>query len=184
MHEEIVMAGFGGQGILFMGHLLSQAGMLEGQHVTWMPSYGPEMRGGTANCSVVISSKPISSPVVSRPDTVVAMNSPSVEKFAPRVKSGGLLLVNASLAGEPSGYQDIEAYCIRALDEAEKLGQNQVANMVMLGAYVALKGTVSMETLFQSLQDILPARRRDLLPVNRSALKRGRELVREGVSAC
>ncbi len=135
MEERIIIAGFGGQGVMAMGQLLTYAGMIEGKHVSWLPSYGPEMRGGTANCSVIVSSEPVGSPVVVNSTTAIVMNKPSLDKFEPSVNKGGRLFINSSLIEQKSKRDDIEVYYISANEIADELGNMRVANMVMLGAY-------------------------------------------------
>lgn len=178
MKEEIIMAGFGGQGVMSMGKLLAYAGMKEGDEVSWMPSYGPEMRGGTANCTVIISSEKIPSPLSSRPDTVMVMNLPSLEKFVPMVKEGGTILINSSLIAKEVERDDIEVIKVPANEIANELGNSRVANMVMLGAYLARKNIVKLDTVKKSLKDVLPKRRHDLIPINEEALDRGAALVK------
>jgi 2-oxoglutarate ferredoxin oxidoreductase subunit gamma len=142
MTHEIILAGFGGQGVMVMGQLLTYAGMLEGAHVSWIPSYGPEMRGGTANCSVIISQEPIGSPIVTEATAVVAMNLPSLEKFESSLSPGGILIVNSSLIDRPSKRDDIVTYTVPANDIASHLGNAKMANMVALGALNAALGYV------------------------------------------
>jgi 2-oxoglutarate ferredoxin oxidoreductase subunit gamma len=178
--QEIIMAGFGGQGILAMGQLLAYAGMLEEKHVSWLPSYGAEMRGGTANCTVVISDEPIASPISSRPSVVVAMNGPSLDRFESTLRPGGLLLVNTSLAGRKARRNDVRVLEVEATGIADELGEARVANMVMLGALVAVTGVVGPESVMGSLAKVLPARRHSLIPLNEQALARGREAAAGG----
>lgn len=170
---EVIMAGFGGQGVMAMGMLLAYAGMKEGRHVSWMPSYGPEMRGGTANCAVVVSDLPIASPLITEPTAVIAMSLPSLDKFEGWLVSSGLLVVNVSLVHRPVVRQDIRLIRVPATDIALELGSDRVANMVALGAYVAASGVVELETVAASLQDALPPHRHHLIPLNRQALDRG-----------
>jgi len=177
MKEEIIMAGFGGQGVMSMGKLLAYAGMKEGAEVSWMPSYGPEMRGGTANCTVIVSSSRIPSPLSSKPDTIIVMNLPSLEKFTPRVKPGGTVFVNSSLISREVERDDVEVIKIPANQIADEIGNSKVANMVMLGAYLGKKNIVEMETIKESLKSVLPERRHHLIPINLEALERGASLV-------
>ena len=173
MLEEIILAGFGGQGIMAMGQLLTYAGMLEDKHVAWIPSYGPEMRGGTANCSVTISTEPISSPVISEPSTVIVLNSPSLGKFGPIVKHGGILIINSSLID--SGYfrSGMRIFEIPANDLALELGNNRVANIILLGAFLQLTGAVAIDSVIEALKKVLPEHRHNLIPLNRAALEKG-----------
>ena len=173
MLEEILIAGFGGQGVMSMGQLMTYAGMLEEKHVTWYPSYGPEMRGGTANCSVTISDEPISSPVVSEPRTVIALNQPSLEKFAPLIKPNGILFINSSLIDSGFNRTDIRIFEIPANELAIEVGNNRVANMILLGAFVKITGALTIDSLVESLKKVLPENRYNLIPVNRAALEKG-----------
>ncbi len=178
MNAEIIMAGFGGQGIMTMGQLLTYAGMKEGFEVTWMPSYGPEQRGGTANCGVVISDRPVASPVVTKPTDAIVMNRPSLDKFAPKVQAGGNLFINSSLVEVEDSEIDneqIEIFRIPTNEIAEELGNVRVANMPILAAFVAHTGYVEVDTLKASLADVFPPRHHDLLPLNEKAMDRGVE---------
>jgi 2-oxoglutarate ferredoxin oxidoreductase subunit gamma len=179
MFEEIILAGFGGQGVMSMGQLLAYSGMLENRHVAWIPSYGPEMRGGTANCSVTISSEPISSPIITEPGTVIVLNRPSLERFASTVKPGGTLLINSSLI-DP-GYKREEVRCIDipANEIAMEMGNSRIANMILLGVYIGLSGAVSIDSVIESLKKVLPEHRHKLIPLNRQALEKGAELAKE-----
>ena len=175
MNEEIIMAGCGGQGIMLMGKLLSYAGMKEDKEVSWMPSYGPEMRGGTANCTVIVSDKKIPSPMSSRPDTIIVMNLPSLDKFLPKVKSGGTVFVNSSLIEKDVEREDVKVIKVPANKIANELGNSRVANMVMLGSYLEEKDIVKSETVEKSLESVLSARNQSLIEMNVKALKRGKE---------
>lgn len=176
MLEEVIIAGFGGQGVMVMGRLLAHAGMTEGKHVSWIPSYGPEMRGGTANCSVVISSDPIGSPVVSEPDTVIAMNRPSLERFEAAVKPGGLLIYNSSLVGIVPKCSDVKVVAVNASEVAAELGYARAANMVALGAYLRSQASVSRRSIVDSIGAVLPKLTPSLVDLNVSALDRGMEI--------
>jgi 2-oxoglutarate ferredoxin oxidoreductase subunit gamma len=171
--HEVIMAGFGGQGVMAMGTLLTYAGMLEGKYVSWMPSYGPEMRGGTANCSVVLSPEPIASPLVTEPTAVIAMNLPSLAKFERWLVPGGVLVVNASMVNRRPGREDLRVIMVPANEIAGELGSDRVANMVALGAYVAAAQPVSAESVVESLKRALPPHRHNLIPLNRRALELG-----------
>lgn len=173
--EEIIMAGFGGQGILFLGKVLAEVGMHTGKNVSWIPSYGPEMRGGTANCSVVISEQPIASPIVLEPDTLVAMNLPSVTKFMPKVKKGGLMLYNSSLIPGEQFRNELNVCGVPASDIAGELGDSRVANLVMVGAYVKQCNTMTFDDVMNVLPKIVPAKRKEMAQINASAFKRGYE---------
>jgi len=176
MQQEIIISGFGGQGTLFAGQLLAYAAMDSGYHVTWIPSYGPEMRGGKARCTVVVSDAEIGSPLVRRPGAAVVLNIPSMEAFEPAVKPGGVLVVNSSLVPQHSQRADIRALHIPASDIATELGNIRLANVVCLGALVQATGVVPLEAVEQALEDHLPKRHRKLLPANKAALRRGAAL--------
>ncbi|MDF2636084.1 MAG: pyruvate/ketoisovalerate oxidoreductase, gamma subunit [Pelosinus sp.] len=172
MTEEIIMSGFGGQGIMLMGQLITYAGMLENKEVSWIPSYGPEMRGGTANCSIIISDDPIGTPIVSEPTAVVAMNSPSVEKFEPSIQSGGVLVINSSLVEHVITRADIRVYQIPANNIAGELGNSRVANMVILGALVTAIGTVQTKSVMTAFAKTF-VKKPALLSINEQAILRG-----------
>lgn len=176
MYQDVMIAGFGGQGVLVTGKLLAYAGMLEGRHVTWFPSYGAEIRGGTANCTVIISSDEIGSPVVQHPSAMIVFNEASFDKFEKRVKPGGRLFLNSSLIQAPSHRPDISRIEVQANAIAEELGDSRISNMVMLGALLKKTGLVSLESVLAALKQVLPSRRHSLIPLNESALKRGAEV--------
>lgn len=178
MLERVIIAGFGGQGILLMGQLLAYGAMIEGHNATWLPSYGPEMRGGTANCTVVISSKRIASPVVPKPFSVIAMNRPSLDKFEPAVAEGGLLLFNSSLADREPGRDDLQVIKIPANELAEELKNLKVANMIALGAYLTVKKVIALDSALASLEKVLSERGRNLIPLNEKALRAGADFVK------
>ena len=178
MLKEMIFAGFGGQGVLSMGTLLAYAAMKEGKEVSWMPSYGPEMRGGTANCMVNISDEPISSPIVTQYDVVVALNLPSLKKFEPRVKPGGILIWESTNIKEPPVRKDISVYALAAVEKATNDLKNvKVMNMLILGAMVKLIQIVSRNSLLVALQETLPERHHHLIPLNEKAIDLGMELV-------
>ncbi len=176
METKLIISGHGGQGVVLMGTLLAHAGMEEGKQVTFFPSYGPAMRGGTANCSVVVSSEEIASPVVTRPDILVAMNEPSLVKFEPQVIPQGKLFINQSLVCCAPQRSDLDVFRVQATELASQLGNLRVANMIMLGALVGKTGIVALSTVIQSLKSVLPRRRWELLELNEKALHRGKEL--------
>lgn len=176
MTHEMILAGFGGQGVMLMGQMLAYAGMTEGKHVSWLPSYGPEMRGGTANCTVVVSDKPVGSPLITRPGIVVAMNLPSLDKFEDSIKPGGLLVYNSSLITRKPQRDDIEVLAVPANEIANELGSERIANMVVLGTLLGKKPMVEMHSILAALRHALPAHRHNLLPLNEQALDRGRAL--------
>jgi len=174
LYEEMVMAGFGGQGIVLAGKLLAQTAMRAGLEVTYMPSYGAEVRGGTANCMVIVSSKPIACPVVSNPNSLVICNKASLSKFAPRLKPGGLLIFNNSLIQSVHSVPDgVAVIGIPAEDLAIKAGSPKSANMVMLGAYLGKRGHLSPEQAAEALPDVLAERHYKMIPANTEALRRG-----------
>ncbi len=177
--ERIILAGFGGQGILFLGKVLAEIGMKSGKNVSWIPSYGPEMRGGTANCTVILSEYPIASPMVSVPDTVIAMNRPSVAKFNLRIKAGGMLMYNSSLIERQEFRDDIRLVEIPASEIADELGNPRVANIVMAGAYAKFSKLLVYETMVKILPTLIPASKKDFLEINLAALEKGFNYVKE-----
>jgi len=179
MLERIIISGFGGQGVMLIGRLLAYAGMIEGKKVAWMPSYGPEMRGGTANCTVLISTEEIGSPIVSHPKTLIAMNQPSLDKFESNVNENGLIILNDSLIKREVKRNGVNVIKIPADDIADKLGNSRAANMVILGAYVKKSRVVKLETIFKALEKVLAGRNKKLLSLNKEALKQGAELVKK-----
>ena len=175
MQKEIILSGFGGQGIMFAGQILTYAAMDAGKAVTWIPSYGPEMRGGTANCTVVIADEEIGSPVVKNPDLALAMNLPSLDKYESMVKPGGVLVVNESMVDRPATRTDITVVSIPCNKIAEEIGSPRLANMVAIGALLAGLKVLSMADLETALNNHMPGRHKHLLPQNLEALKRGAE---------
>jgi 2-oxoglutarate ferredoxin oxidoreductase subunit gamma len=175
--EELIVAGFGGQGVLSLGMTLAYAGMLENKEISWMPSYGPEMRGGTANCITIISENKISSPIISLFDSAIVLNQPSMDKFAPRVKPGGILLYESGTILKPSTRTDIEIIGIPATTEALQMKNAKIMNMIILGAYLQLRPVVSNESILEALTKVLPEKYHHLLPINRQALERGEAMV-------
>ncbi len=173
MTHSIIFAGFGGQGVMLMGQVLAQAGMNENKYVTWFPSYGPEMRGGTANCTVVVSEEPVASPVIELPTEVVAMNIPSLLKFEPKVKKDGYLFINVSVVDRKPQRSDIKVYEIPANDIAEKLGNPKVANMVMLGSFVQITKCVSIDSLIEAMKYKLSSRSSEIIDINIKAIYEG-----------
>jgi 2-oxoglutarate ferredoxin oxidoreductase subunit gamma len=171
--SRIVLAGFGGQGILFLGKLLAYSGLIEQREVSWIPSYGPEMRGGTANCHVVISPFEIGSPTVTVPDVLVAMNRPSMEKFIKDIKPGGYLFYNSSLIDVKPERDDIKIIPVPANEAAEKLGNPSIANVVMCGAIVKNTAVVQMDSIKKGMEKIISASRQHLLDANVKALEEG-----------
>jgi 2-oxoglutarate ferredoxin oxidoreductase subunit gamma len=175
--EELVVAGFGGQGVLSLGMTLAYAGMVEGKEISWMPSYGPEMRGGTANCITIISEKKISSPIISFFDTAIILNQPSMEKFAPKVKPGGLLLFESGNILKPSTRTDIEIIGIPATTEALKMKNTRIMNMIMLGAYLQLRPIVQNDSILEALKKVLPEKYHHMIGINRLAMEKGKMMI-------
>jgi 2-oxoglutarate ferredoxin oxidoreductase subunit gamma len=180
MHEEVIISGFGGQGALFAGQLLTYTGMDEGYQVTWIPSYGPEMRGGTANCTVILSDDPIGSPIIRNPTAAIVMNPPSMEKYEPLVKPGGVLVANSTLVREKSERKDITVVYVPANDLAAELGNVKMANVVLLGALLATKPILPVEAVKRAMEAHIPERRKQIIEPNKRALDRGVEYARQG----
>ena len=174
-----IFAGFGGQGVLLIGKLVAYAGMDEGRNVSWLPSCGPEMRGGTANCSVVVSDDPIASPVLSMADCVIAMNTPSLDKFEANVLPGGKLFINSSIIDKKATRTDIDVYYVPCNDIADQLGNPKVLNMAMLGAYLEATKVVGVESVLQALLHSLGEKKAHLIPLNRQAIEMGAESIRK-----
>jgi 2-oxoglutarate ferredoxin oxidoreductase subunit gamma len=179
MQTEIIIAGFGGQGVLFAGQLLAYAAMEAGKEVTWIPSYGPEMRGGTANCTVIIADEEIGAPTVRNPKAALVLNLPSFDKYEPAVTPGGVLIANASLINRGFLRTDVQGVMIPANEIAESLGDKRMTNMVMLGAMLGKLPVLSLEALETSLEAHLPARHKRLLPLNFKALHLGAEFAQK-----
>lgn len=173
MTTEILISGFGGQGALFAGQLLAEAAMQAGDHVTWLPSYGPEMRGGTAHCIVIISRELIGSPIVQNPRVVLALNQPSLDKYEPLIKAGGLMIWNESLIRSGPARSDLSAIPVPATEIASELGDQRMANVVMCGALLGALPLIETERFMAALKAVLPERRRHLVAPNREAVQRG-----------
>lgn len=176
MYQDVMIAGFGGQGVLLAGKLLAYAGMLEGRQVTWFPSYGAEIRGGTANCTVIIASEEIGSPVVQSPSSMLIFNDASFKKFEKRIRQNGQIFVNTSLVHEAPTRDDLSRIEVMANDIAEDLGDIRVSNMVMLGAFLKKTGVVALGSVLSALREVLPPRRHSLLSLNENALSRGAQV--------
>lgn len=177
-NEKVICAGFGGQGVMCMGQLLAYAGMLEDKNVSWMPSYGPEMRGGTAYCCVMVSDSPVGSPIITNDATcAMVMNLPSLRKFELCVKSGGLLLVNSSMTDEKSNRVDLKVHYIPADKLAMECGNQKAANMIMLGAYLALTRVTKPANIIEAFQKVFDDRSKKLIPLNTKALKKGMDYI-------
>lgn len=176
---KTIFSGFGGQGVLSMGQTIARAALMEGKHVTYMPSYGTEVRGGTANCTVTVSNEEIASPIASEPEFVVALNQPSFVRFQSLLQSGGFMLYNSSLVNPESVRGDIELFGMPIIDIASELGNVKVANMILLGSFIKISNLISFEKLLKNLPDILGAAKAKLLSINEEALKYGFNYVKE-----
>lgn len=179
MTEEIIIAGFGGQGVLSMGKILAYSGIMQNQEVSWMPSYGPEMRGGTANVTVILSDERISSPILNIYDTAIILNQQSMDKFEETVKPGGLLLYDPNGITRHPERKDIKICQIEAAKGASEMGNPKIFNMVVLGAYLKIKPIVKMENVTKGLKKSLPERYHHLIPLNEEAIEKGIEIVQE-----
>jgi 2-oxoglutarate ferredoxin oxidoreductase subunit gamma len=179
MTEEIIIAGFGGQGVLSMGKIMCYSGIVQGQEVTWMPSYGPEMRGGTANVTVIISDDRISSPIINEFDTAIILNQQSMDKFENTVKPGGTLIYDPNGITRHPERKDINIYRIEAAAEAAKMETTKTFNMIILGGFLKIKPIVKMENVIAGLKKSLPERYHHMIPVNEKAVIRGTEIVEE-----
>lgn len=179
MTEEIIISGFGGQGVLSMGKILAYAGIMEGKEVSWMPAYGPEQRGGTANVTVIVSDQFISSPIVSAYDTAIVLNQPSLEKFEPLVKPGGCIIYEGHSIIDPPRRDDVEVYRIDAMEEAARSGNGKIFNMLVLGGYLKVRPVATVEDVVRGLHKALPERHHKLIPMNEEAIRRGMEIIRK-----
>ncbi len=173
MTKNMLIAGFGGQGILFSGKFLAYEGLLEDKSVSWLPSYGPEMRGGTANCSVIISDIPVGSPIVSNPDILMVMNMPSLDKYEDATVAGGQIFVDSALIDRKVNRTDVEAYYIPATKLANDEGLNGLANMIMIGYVIKKSGIIPFENIERALQKVVPASKQHLFDANKKALELG-----------
>ncbi|QKG79819.1 2-oxoacid:acceptor oxidoreductase family protein [Tenuifilum thalassicum] len=179
MTEEIIIAGFGGQGVLSMGKILAYSGIMQDQEVSWMPSYGPEMRGGTANVTVILSDSRISSPIIQEFDTAIILNQQSMDKFEKMVKPGGMLLYDPNGITRHPERTDISIYQIEAAEEAARMKSAKTFNMIVLGAYLKIKPIVKLENVIKGLEKSLPERHHHLIPMNKEAISKGMELVKK-----
>ena len=179
MKEEIIIAGFGGQGVLSMGKILAYSGLMENKEVTWMPSYGPEQRGGTANVTVILSDERISSPVLNAFDTAIILNQPSLEKFESKVKPGGTLIYDGYGIHHAPARTDINIYCIDAMDAATEMQNAKAFNMLVLGGLLKIKPIVTLDSVLKGLKKSLPERHHHLIPMNEQAILKGMELIRK-----
>ena len=179
MTHEIIIAGFGGQGVLSMGKILAYSGLMDGKEVSWMPSYGPEQRGGTANVTVILSDERISSPILNEYDVAIILNQPSMDKFESKVKIGGTLIYDEYGIHKPLKRDDINVYCINAMDTATELNMSKAFNMIVLGGLLKLIPMVSLESVMKGLKKTLPERHYNTLPANEEAIKKGMEIIRK-----
>ncbi len=177
INEKVIIAGFGGQGVMLMGQILSYAATEKDLNTLWFPSYGPETRGGTANCSVTISEAYVNSPVISTPDSIMIMNKPSLAKFQPKLKAGGNLFLNTSLVKNVEVRDDVNVYKIKANDIALELGNLKVANMIVLGAYLAITNVFTEEDVINILKEKFTGEKAKLIDINKKALEAGRKAV-------
>ncbi len=179
MTEEIIIAGFGGQGVLSMGKILAYSGIMQDQEVSWMPSYGPEMRGGTANVTVIVSDERISSPVLNKFDTAIILNQQSMDKFEEAVKPGGTLLYDPNGISKHPTRKDINIFQVEAAKKSSEMGNTKIFNMVVLGGYLKVRPIVKIENVIAGLKKSLPARYHKLIPLNEEAINNGMEIVTE-----
>ena len=178
MTKEIIISGFGGQGVLSMGKILAYSGLMEDKEVTWMPAYGPEQRGGTANVTVIVSDEKISSPILSSYDIAIVLNQPSLEKFEPKLKSGGILIYDSFGIINPPTRKDITIYRIDAMDEANERGMAKTFNMIVLGGLLKLRPIVEIESVLKALRKTLPERHHKLIPMNEEAIHIGMDIIK------
>ena len=179
MTNEVIMAGFGGQGLLFSGKVLAYAGLLENRELSWLPSYGPEMRGGTCNCSVIVSDEPVGSPIIAHPNVLMVMNEPSLDKFEETVAPGGTIFVDSSLIARKVKRTDVEVVYIPATQMAKDMEATSLANMIILGAIVEKLGCVKGETIVDALKHVISARKANLLDLNLKAVAAGADFIRK-----
>lgn len=179
MTEEIIIAGFGGQGVLSMGKIMAYSAVMQNMEVSWMPAYGPEMRGGTANVTVIISSERISSPIIRHFDTAIILNQQSLDKFEPSIKPGGVLIYDGNGITRHPEREDISVYRVDAAEEAGKMNMSKVFNMIVLGGFIKVRPVIKLEYVIQGLKKSLPERYHSLIPMNEKALIRGEEIIQE-----
>ena len=177
MKKEIIISGFGGQGVLYMGKTLAYSGLMEDKEVTWMPAYGPEQRGGTANVTVIVSDDPISSPILSSYDVAIVLNQPSLDKFQPKIKEGGILIYDGFGIINPPTRKDIKVYRIDAMDKAAEMKNSKVFNMIVLGGLLEVCPVISHDGVEKALYKTLPERHHGLIPLNMQALKEGAGII-------
>ena len=174
-HHEIVIAGFGGQGLLFIGKVLAYAGLVEQRQLSWLPSYGPEMRGGTANCNVILSDDPVGSPIVQHPNVLIVMNTPSLDKYEKAVVPGGKIFVDSTLISRKVERDDVDVYYVPATQMAKEMELGNPANMILLGTVIRETACIKEETLEEALKHVIPARKMNLMGVNLKAVQAGKD---------
>lgn len=179
MTKEIIISGFGGQGVLSMGKILAYSGLMEDKEVTWMPAYGPEQRGGTANVTVIVSDEKISSPILSSYDIAIVLNQPSLEKFEPKLKSGGILIYDSFGIINPPTRKDITIYRIDAMDKAAEMKNGKIFNMIVLGGLLKVCPVITLGGVKKALYKTLPERHHSLIPLNIQALEEGGKIIEE-----
>jgi 2-oxoglutarate ferredoxin oxidoreductase subunit gamma len=179
MAHEVIMAGFGGQGVMAIGKILAEAGLKEGKNVSWLPSYGPEMRGGTAYCNVIVSEELVGSPIVTAATEALVLNRPSLDRFEKDVIPGGMLFINSSLIDKKAERSDIKVFYVPANEIANDLGNGKIANMVMLGAYIEATKAVSEDTVMEIVTEIFQGKKASVIPLNKEALAKGAECIRK-----
>ena len=179
MKKEIIISGFGGQGVLSMGKILAYSGLMDDKEVTWMPAYGPEQRGGTANVTVIVSDDKISSPILSKFDIAIVLNQPSLEKFEPKLKSGGILIYDGYGIINPPTRKDITVYRIDAMDKAAEMKNSKVFNMIVLGGLLKVAPVVSTDGVEKALRKTLPERHHDMIPINMQAIEEGGKIIEQ-----
>ncbi len=179
MKKEIIISGFGGQGVLSMGKILAYSGLMEDKEVTWMPAYGPEQRGGTANVTVIVSDEKISSPILSTYDVAIVLNQPSLDKFAPKVKPGGILIYDGYGIMKPTDRKDITVYRIDAMDKAAEMKNSKIFNMIVLGGFLKVCPIISNSGMEKALYKTLPERHHNLIPLNMQALEEGGKIMQQ-----
>ena len=179
MIVKTIFSGFGGQGVLMMGISLANSAMSKGYHVTYLPAYGAEMRGGTANCTVALSDEEIASPIASEPNYLIVMNAPSLFSFQNRVTSGGTIFLNSSIINDRPNRQDVKVFCVPCTDIAQELGNIRVANIIMMGVYIKKSGVVSPDVYLKSLESIMGSKKKSFMEVNRKAFAAGLDYLKD-----
>ena len=179
MKQEIIIAGFGGQGVLSMGKILAYSGLMEGKEISWMPSYGPEQRGGTANVTVILSDERISSPILNEYDIAIILNQPSMDKFEPKIKTGGILIYDSYGINKPIQRKDIQVYRVDAMEASNEMNNSKAFNMIVLGGLLKVCPMVKLENVMLGLKKSLPERHHKLLPMNEAAILKGMEIVQK-----